>query len=272
MSRIYHQIMAKAAIAAGLSVVVTLAIAETAAYFFGGSVEGTGLILCILCPLVIAGPASAWQFFQQSRLAAARDELRAAKAELERAHAALQRAYGDLNERARRDGLTGILNREGFVEALLQALESQHGTLFILDADEFKLINDRYGHPPGDEALRVLSGAVAASIDEAGLFGRIGGEEFAVFMPGIRGRAAFEAAERMRLAVRTSPVAVRSGTSISLSVSIGGAHSSNFADLEALWQAADACLYAAKADGRDRLVLNGGGPSEELGSPLLSIG
>jgi len=247
----------KAASAALLSMGVTLCAAKVATVLFGGALAGTGLLLCIVCPLAIAGPASAWQFHQQARLRMAHDALGAARTDLERAHLALQQAYRHLDERARRDGLTGVLNREGFAHALGQAVAGGEGTLFILDADEFKQINDRYGHPIGDEALRALASAVRACLGADDIFGRIGGEEFAVFRPGVRGGAAFETAERIRMAVRATPVAIHTGTPVFLSVSIGGADSRDFEDLETLWRVADARLYAAKAAGRDRLVLDG---------------
>lgn len=253
--RVRH-IIIKSSIAALLSLAATLAAAKTAIFFLGGSLDGTGLLLCILCPLAIGGPASAWQFHQHSRLKAAHDEIGAVKAGLEQAHAELQSAYRQLDERSRHDGLTGILNREGFTSALAQALPVQPGTLFICDADEFKCINDQYGHPIGDEALRALAQAIKDSLESGEIFGRIGGEEFAIFKPGIHGAAASEAANRMRLAVRAVPVAVHARAPIYLTISIGGADSRDFDDLAALWRAADTRLYAAKAGGRDRCALD----------------
>lgn len=252
-----RSIAIKATLAALLSMGATLLAANVATLFFGGSVTGTGLFLCIACPLAIAGPASAWQFHQQARLRNAHDQLDAAKAGLEQAHAALQQAYRHLDERARRDGLTGILNREGFMGALTRALADRQGTLFILDVDKFKQINDRYGHPAGDEALRMLAKVVMTCLDDTDIFGRIGGEEFAVFRPGVHGRAAFETAEGIRLAVRATPIALHAGMPIYLSISIGGADSRNAQNLDSLWRVADTCLYAAKTAGRDRLVLDG---------------
>ena len=257
-----------------LSLVATLLAAKLATIYLGGSLEGTGLLISILCPIIIAGPASAWQFYQQSRLKAAHDELEIAKADLENAHIDLQRAYRQLDQRARHDGLTGILNREGFACALGDALGCEDGTLFICDADEFKRINDRYGHPMGDEALRVLARAVKGCLADGDIFGRIGGEEFAIFKPSIYGTAAVEAADRMRLAVRAVPVGIHAGTRIHLSISIGGADSRDFNDLDAIWRAADARLYAAKAGGRDRSVLDGAGASAQMHrfSALLADG
>ena len=265
-----YLITIKATCVALLSMGVTLLAANVATAFFGGSVSGTGLLLCILCPLVIAGPGSAWQFHQQALLKSAHDQLDAAKASLEQAHAALQQAYCHLDERARRDGLTGILNREGFMSALVEALAAGHGTLLMLDVDKFKQINDRYGHPIGDEALRELAKTVGMHLDDTDIFGRIGGEEFAVFKPGIHGQAALETAERIRLAVRMTPVAVHSRAPLYLSISIGGADSRDFADPDSLWRIADTRLYAAKTGGRDRLVLDETPPAGSV--PVLSIG
>lgn len=264
MSNPMRQIAIKSAIAALLSLGATLSAAKMATIYLGGSLAGTGLLLSILCPLLIAGPASAWQFYQQFRLETAHDELEAAKTELDKAHADLQQAYRQLDERARHDGLTGILNREGFASRLDDASAREDGTLFICDVDQFKRINDRHGHPIGDEALRSLVMAIKTCLDDSDIFGRIGGEEFAIFKPRVHGAAAVEAAERMLLAVRTTPVAARSGQSIPLTVSIGGADSQDFDDLDAAWRAADARLYAAKAGGRDRCVLDSTGTSAQL--------
>jgi len=257
MSIHVRHIIIKASIAALLSLVATLAAAKVATFYLGGSLEGTGLLLSILCPLAIGGPASAWQFHQHARLKAAHDELEAVKAGLETAHTDLQHAYRQLDERARHDGLTGILNREGFTSALGHALAVRPGTLFICDADEFKRINDQYGHPIGDEALRALSQAIKGSLENGEIFGRIGGEEFAIFKPGIHEAAASEAADRMRLAVRAVSIAVHARAPVCLTISIGGADSRDFDDLAALWHAADARLYAAKSGGRDQCVLDG---------------
>lgn len=251
-----RHIIIKASIAALASLAVTLTAAKAATFFLGGSLEGTGLLLSIVCPLAIGGPASAWQFHQHARLKAAHDELEAMKAGLETAHADLQSAYRQLDERARHDGLTGVLNREGFTSALEQALLVRPGTLFICDADEFKRINDQYGHPIGDAALRALARAIKGSLGAEAICGRIGGEEFAIFKPSVHGAAAAEAADRMRMAVRAMPVTIQARTPIYLTISIGGADSRDFDDLAAVWRAADTRLYAAKMSGRDQCMLD----------------
>lgn len=258
MSTSARYILFNAAAVALLSLAVTLSLAKIATIYLGGSLEGTGLIVTIICPLVIAGPASAWHFYQHSRLRDAHNALDAASFDLEQAHSKLQIAYRELDKRARHDGLTQILNREAFMAALQQMLSDQHGTLFICDADEFKGINDRYGHPVGDEALRNLALAIKEGLREGDIFGQIGGEEFAIFKPYVHGVAASEAADRMRLAVRAMPIVIRPGETLYITISIGGADSRHFDDLDALWRGADARLYAAKTGGRNRAVLEYG--------------
>ncbi len=264
MSVRFNSVIFKAMGVAVLSLAVTLLTAWIATIFLGGALAGTGLLLCIVCPLAIAGPASAWQFHQQERLRAAHDALAAAKTDLERLHRDLQETCRLLDLRARHDGLTGILNREGFTSALEQALAGRAGTLFILDADNFKRINDQHGHPAGDEALCTMTGAIAACLGSEDLFGRIGGEEFAVFMPTTYGEAACQAAERMRLAVRKSETRLETGDILTLSISIGGADSRDFPDLDSLWRAVDALLYAAKSAGRDRWMLDSPAPAMDM--------
>jgi len=246
-------IATKAAIVAILSVLTTLIIATMASWLFGGEVAGTGLLLCILCPLVIAGPASAWQFRQHDRLRETREALLRTKTELETANSKLRQAYRSLEHRARHDGLTGVLNREAFIETATSRLCEYGGTLLLIDADNFKQINDRYGHPTGDKALRSIARAIAKQMSARDVHGRIGGEEFAVFLPEVDGSAAFAAAEAIRHSVRSTLVGDDAGASITVSVSIGGAESGPVSEIEALWRTADRHLYRAKRMGRDRV-------------------
>lgn len=160
-----------------------------------------------------------------------------------------------LQDLASLDGLTGCLNRRTFqaqVEARLSRLTQ--GGFLIIDADHFKSINDSYGHERGDEALRIIAGALKASIRQDDICGRIGGEEFGVYLPDVTVSVATELADRLRKAVSDAPfIPGRDVENRKLSVSIGCAVHLRSSAYEELFAVADEQLYIAKEFGRDRV-------------------
>jgi diguanylate cyclase (GGDEF)-like protein len=177
--------------------------------------------------------------------------------------AALAAALGALAWRQRRtsrtmralamtDELTGLPNRRALLARLAQLLDAGHAcTVTIVDVDRFKAINDRLGHPAGDEALRAVAGVLAAEARGTISAGRLGGEEFMLIAPGADLAAAQAAAERVRAAVATLDTAQRlGGLALTVSVGIALARPGPAAVAEAL-RRADEALYAAKAAGRD---------------------
>jgi diguanylate cyclase (GGDEF)-like protein len=152
---------------------------------------------------------------------------------------------------ARFDNLTGLLGHRAFHEALEIQLESAKGpfTLASIDLDDFKLINDLHGHPTGDEALRRVAEALRHGVREHDSVFRVGGEEFAVLLPGVTAGEAQPLAERLREAV------ARTAFALPLRVSIGLASwPADASDRDALLERADAALYAAKRGGKDRVA------------------
>lgn len=243
-----RSIILKANLATLLSIAASLGLALTVVPMLGGVVDGTAWLMCILCPLLIAWPASAWQFRQAQRLKDAHGEIARLHGELSAAHAALL-------ERARRDGLTGLLNRESFLADLGQAMApGSKGTLLFIDADHFKQVNDRFGHPVGDDALRRLAQAIASVLGEGSLAGRLGGEEFAVYLPRTALAEAQAVAKQILDAVRRLRIAAPGGGPVSLTVSIGAAGWTGGTTIEQLIAEADAQLYRAKMQGRNRAV------------------
>lgn len=241
-------IILKASLATLLSIAASLGLAVTVVPMLGGVVDGTAWLMCILCPLLIAWPASAWQFRQAQRL-------KDAHGEIARLHGALSAAHEALLERARRDGLTGLLNRESFLADLEQAMTpGGKGTLLFIDADHFKQVNDRFGHPVGDDALRRLAQAIAGAAGEAGLSGRLGGEEFAVYLPRTVLTEAQAVAKQVLDAVRRLRIEAPGGEPVNLTVSIGAAGWTGGTTIEHLIAEADAQLYRAKMQGRNRAV------------------
>jgi diguanylate cyclase (GGDEF)-like protein len=249
-------ILLKSSTVTVLSIGASLLLAVTVVPALGGVVDGNAWLMCVLCPLFIAFPVSTWQFFQASRLRMANDEIARLHLDLAAAHQGLIASHAELAERARRDGLTNLLNREGFLAALRDAIaEDPVGVLLVLDADHFKTINDRFGHPVGDAALRAIGGVITSATGQNGLGGRIGGEEFAVYLPGADLTRGAAMAEHLRQAVAALELKAESGEMVPLSVSIGAASRAAEPDLTALVAAADRQLYRAKRRGRNRVAL-----------------
>src|ERR1700744_3258241 len=154
------------------------------------------------------------------------------------------------------DPLTGMFNRRGFSEATARVIEREaHAgrpvTVMIFDIDHFKSINDRFGHPAGDEILKLFSTIVVNSLRITDLSGRVGGEEFAALLPCSLEEGVL-VAERVREAFEASDIVVDEGPD-DTTVSIGVAGGPAGPELEVLLAAADAALYQAKRDGRNRV-------------------
>jgi diguanylate cyclase (GGDEF)-like protein len=167
----------------------------------------------------------------------------------------------ELRYAATHDGLTAILNRSAFTRIVADKLdeidraEGGRGALLLVDADFFKLINDRWGHAAGDQALRQIA-ALLVEVTRAGdVLGRLGGEEFGVFLPGAGLLSAEATAERLRAVVAAAELTTPSGEPILLTVSVGGVFFRNAITYETLFQRADRQLYQAKANGRDRVEI-----------------
>jgi diguanylate cyclase (GGDEF)-like protein len=154
------------------------------------------------------------------------------------------------------DPLTGMLNRRGFSEACARVIEREAGagrpvTVLIFDIDHFKSINDRFGHPAGDELLKLFSTLVLGTLRISDLSGRIGGEEFAALLPCPLEEGVL-AAERVREAFEASGIVCEEGP-VDTTVSIGVAGGPAGTELEVLLAAADTALYQAKRGGRNRV-------------------
>ncbi|WP_198670147.1 diguanylate cyclase [Dyella sp. C9] len=185
----------------------------------------------------------------------------------------------DLSLRARRerdmahhladhDALTGVLNRRALVRRLQAAvtdarLQKAPLGLLFLDMDHFKSINDRYGHPVGDACLRAVAEAIGDELRPSDWLGRYGGEEFVVGLPGTSHDNAMAIGERIRARIETLNVHSR-GSTLQTTVSLGVACLEGHADTaDDLIARADAALYRAKTDGRNRIVAH---------APLAAVG
>ena len=150
------------------------------------------------------------------------------------------------------DGLTGLLNHRAFhvrlkAEIATFARLELPVTLLLVDLDHFKGINDRFGHSVGDEVLRKVGAAMRASIRDSDIAGRVGGEEFAVFLGPTPASEAHQVAERIRVAV--AEIVDPEPVTASIGLSVSDPHQ---VDAATLVDQADKALYAAKRQGRNR--------------------
>jgi diguanylate cyclase (GGDEF)-like protein len=157
------------------------------------------------------------------------------------------------------DQLTGLANRRSLEETLQEEVsraERFEGELcFVLaDLDRFKSINDRYGHPTGDRALRVFAKTLREVVREVDSAGRWGGEEFALILPGTDVHGGVALAERVRVALAAREIRAPSGELVKLTASFGVAAYPRSGNLASIVAAADEALYWAKRDGRDRVA------------------
>lgn len=158
------------------------------------------------------------------------------------------------------DELTHVANRRCFVESVEAELSRcqrlrKNVAYMILDLDYFKSVNDTYGHQAGDEVLKHVASLVKETLRDYDIFGRIGGEEFAVFLGQTEAKEALEIAERIRSIIENNPLS-HQDVSIQLSTSIGIslAYAMNCSYVE-MYNQADKALYQAKNEGRNRCVL-----------------
>jgi diguanylate cyclase (GGDEF)-like protein len=159
---------------------------------------------------------------------------------------------------ARRDSLTGIANRGAVLDAGERLLvrcrtDGKSLSLIMLDLDHFKRVNDSHGHAAGDQVLRAFTQTAQSILRPNDLFGRYGGEEFLVILPGATIEAAYVIAERIRAGFAAVSTDVGSTTvKCTVSAGIASANTSE-ATLDDVIRAADACLYRAKEQGRNRV-------------------
>ena len=164
------------------------------------------------------------------------------------------------------DSLTGLVNRRAFFERtdsarLLATRLRSPIALMMIDIDHFKRLNDRFGHATGDEALCVFAATAQQALREHDIMGRLGGEEFALVLPGTDIEGALQAAERLRGAIAAA-VLPTSGNQYSMTISIGVVVIDPTEHINSALARADHALYAAKSNGRDRV---------ESGEPRLRV-
>jgi diguanylate cyclase (GGDEF)-like protein len=167
----------------------------------------------------------------------------------------------ELRRIAERDHLTHALTRRGFIEQMKKEIARfrRHGresVLVLMDIDHFKSVNDRFGHPAGDEVLKAISAACRQHLRENDVFGRLGGEEFGILLTETEAAGGLSAVEKLRAAIEQLPIDVGGGLRVTSSFGLCGLGPAVLTPEE--WIAeADRALYAAKHAGRNRCVVAG---------------
>lgn len=167
----------------------------------------------------------------------------------------------ELERQAHTDYLTELANRRHFIDLavseLARALRYHKAlSLLMFDIDHFKAVNDNHGHKTGDRVLQQLAATVRQTLREIDIAGRMGGEEFAVILPETSAVEAWDAAERLRLAIADTEMKTDAGASLYVTISIGVATVTDTAyDIQTLLKNADDALYIAKNNGRNQVSM-----------------
>jgi diguanylate cyclase (GGDEF)-like protein len=169
------------------------------------------------------------------------------------------RLHDIVQRQAITDDLTGLVNRRRFIEALDAEVARARSfgsplTIVLADLDNFKQVNDEFGHHGGDVVLRAFADLIRSHVRDVDVSGRIGGEEFAILLPETDGAGASRVAERMRRSLNDVPIPVSDGASIHVAASFGVAALAPGQSGDDLLRAADAALYRAKDEGKNRVV------------------
>lgn len=219
------------------STALSVAISETIMRSLGQGLNTPGLVAAIALPVFVGGPVVFWHLIRHAQLTIANQKLQVL---------------------ASTDWLTACLNRRAFTSQVNDQLnEAPEGAFLVIDVDHFKVINDHYGHDRGDEVLQLLAATIKANLRDGDLVGRIGGEEFGVFLKGANPETAAVVAERIRRAVERARF-IPEEAEHALSVSVGVAVSAGPMSFADLFRVADQRLYGAKQSGRNRVIVGDG--------------
>ena len=169
------------------------------------------------------------------------------------------RLHRIVERQALADSLTGLANRRSLEETLRAeiARSARFGDALCVvfaDLDDFKQVNDEYGHPAGDEVLKEFAAALRSTVRESDVAGRWGGEEFALVLTGTDADGGVRLAERARVAIASRPVRLPGGQEVTVTASFGVAAFPDHREPGELLAAADSALYEAKRTGKNKVV------------------
>lgn len=175
----------------------------------------------------------------------------------------LQAIIDGLCELSLKDPLTGLANRRHFRAVVDRAIDvvarsGEPALMLMMDIDHFKKVNDTYGHQAGDQVLQAIAKTLLGCVRPMDTVARLGGEEFAVMLPSCHTAYGSIVAERIRKTIESLPIPIAPGQSIQVTISVGGAFAPEWVrSTAALWsERADQQLYRAKAEGRNRVLLD----------------
>ncbi|MEP2987524.1 MAG: GGDEF domain-containing protein [Parasphingorhabdus sp.] len=207
------------------------------------------MILAIMVPWAVGIPLSWYMANQRVRLASTARRLQATEEELREANIMLA-------HKANYDGMTGLPNREHFFDRSEEVRAASANSIFLmLDVDNFKQINDSFGHPQGDEALVLLARSFRKILRKGDLIGRIGGEEFGVLLPDTSEVEGQIIGELIRHEVEHIKFEPHPGIRYVITISIGLTNAASHQQRSLLMRNADAALFEAKRRGRNRVVM-----------------
>ncbi len=195
---------------------------------------------------------------------------------LDKVNQELQQKQRELERLTRQDGLTGLYNRNTFIELTRQELDraqrqGSQTAVLLLDLDHFKRINDSHGHPAGDAVLCHVAQLINSTLRSTDLVGRLGGEEFVVLLPATPLADACRLAEKVRTRLQATPTPWNGGTIVNtVSVGVAGGSAKQRRSFENLYEEADQSMYLAKQRGRNQVVCCGhtiGRPATIQGEP-----
>ena len=220
------------------SIILSAGISAAFHFAIGMPMRASAWAVTLVCPTLIAPLMSWWAFDLVLKV---------------------ERAHELLRVQSTIDHLTGLFNRRYFMDRLREEIDrtKRYGTPFavaFIDIDNFKRINDEHGHLSGDEILQQLTRVCAKEVREIDTLARIGGEEFALLLPQTAPAEAEQLVERLRASVAATRAKIGDGW-LDVTVSIGLTSSSReVLDVNGILRRADEALYAAKRQGKNRLV------------------
>ena len=229
--------------AVGSSAAGTLLLMFVAARLADTNVPGSCWIFGAICPAIVSLPVVFILVRRSERIS--------------HLHSDLVDAYARLKKVAEIDQLTDVLNRGTFLKLVDSSRSVAPGWILLLDVDHFKTINDRYGHGVGDSVLQAVAAVLRDYVRAEDLVGRLGGEEFAIYLAGVSRQTAIGTAERVRARVAGTTVAYSQGAPVSVTLSIGLADVGEGKPFKDCLGMADLAMYRAKHNGRNRISLAG---------------
>lgn len=246
MTTMYRQVLTIALAALAASVTCTFILMR----LIGANDHAMAMAMTIatIVPLVVSIPSALFVFRQREKADRLHRDLLAA-------HEELRGLHEQAEHRASIDQMTGLLNRESFLtKTKHRRRKADAGFLLMIDVDRFKQINDRYGHQAGDAALLAIVSILNRHIRRSDILGRLGGEEFALFVADLAPERAWDMAEEIRQSVERFPFQPHEGVVHPMTVSIGIAPAPVRERMYAIMNHADQSLYAAKRSGRNRVA------------------